>query len=182
MPFLLDFALCFRSMGGVDKARGGKGFKGPFLRIGASHPARKPTFIHGHFSDRDRCKTQEAETKSRRARIEVVRQAHDPERSRGAAGILPIFRGLRAEARQRVRPAVEVLQWSPIKSRKKALDPFPLLEKKAPSSPAGALFFFVGAEGETRTPTCERTLDPEPSASTTSATSARRAKALESQR
>jgi hypothetical protein len=32
-------------------------------------------------------KQEEAETKSRKARIEVVRLAHDPERSRGAAGI-----------------------------------------------------------------------------------------------
>ena len=37
-----------------------------------------------------------------------------------------------------------------------------------------ALFMFIvcGAEGETRTPTREPSLDPEPSASTTSATSA----------
>jgi hypothetical protein len=34
---------------------------------------------------------QDSETKSRRARIEAIRQAHGPERSRGAAGILLYF-------------------------------------------------------------------------------------------
>ena len=37
------------------------------------------------------------------------------------------------------------------------------------------LSLFIGAEGETRTPTAIQRLDPEPSASTSSATSARSA-------